>query len=230
MADRIEMMFSEQEVSDRIRELGQEITRDYAGKEITLICILKGASFFACELAKRIELPVQMEYMRCSSYGDETISSGVVKIVQDLDSPIRDKDVIVVEDIIDTGRTMHYLIKILKQREPASLKICSLLDKPDRRVADVDLDYVGFVIPDKFIVGYGLDYAQRYRNLPYIGIVILDGEGNTEEEIKEEPKEEPKEKPAEIAPDEKVPEKAAEPEKTEKKRKTKTRKKPEARK
>ncbi len=171
MADKIEMMYSEYQVSERIRQLGQEISKDYEGKEVTLICILKGATFFACELAKRIKVPVQIEFMRCSSYGNETESSGVVKIIQDLDHPIRDKHIIIVEDIIDTGRTMHYLLDVLNQRGPASLKLCALLDKPDRRVADVSLDYTGFVIPDKFIVGYGLDYAQKYRNLPYVGIV-----------------------------------------------------------
>ncbi|MCR4891076.1 MAG: hypoxanthine phosphoribosyltransferase [Lachnospiraceae bacterium] len=171
MADKIEMMYSEYQVSERIRQLGQEISKDYEGKEVTLICILKGATFFACELAKRIKVPVQIEFMRCSSYGNETESSGVVKIIQDLDHPIRNKHIIIVEDIIDTGRTMHYLLDVLNQRGPASLKLCALLDKPDRRVADVSLDYTGFVIPDKFIVGYGLDYAQKYRNLPYVGVV-----------------------------------------------------------
>ncbi len=174
MADKIEVMYTERVVNNRIKKLGAKISKDYEGKEITLICILKGAAFFACELSKRITLPVQLEFMRCSSYGNETESSGVVKIIQDLDQPIRGKHVIVVEDIIDTGRTMHYLLQVLKQREPASLKLCALLDKPDRRVTEVDLDYTGFVIPDKFIVGYGLDYAQNYRNLPYIGVVVLD--------------------------------------------------------
>ena len=156
MADKITTMYTEEQVNSRIKELGEEISRDYAGKELTMICILKGAAAFACELAKRIDLPVDMEYMRCSSYGNETESSGVVKIALDLDEPIRDKNILVVEDIIDTGRTMSYLLEILK---------------PDRRVGDVDIDYTGFVIPDKFIVGYGLDYAQKYRNLPYIGVV-----------------------------------------------------------
>lgn len=171
MADKIKVMFSEEEIDRRISELGAQITRDYAGQEITMICILKGAAAFACELAKRIDLPVEMEYMRCSSYGNETESSGVVKIDLDLDRPIRDKHVLVVEDIIDTGRTMSYLLAIMRDRGPADVKLCSLLDKPDRRVVKVDIDYTGFVIPDKFIVGYGLDYAQKYRNLPYIGIV-----------------------------------------------------------
>ena len=171
MADKINVMYTEEEIDRRIAELGAQITREYAGKEITMVCILKGAASFACELAKRIDLPVEMEYMRCSSYGNETESSGVVKIDLDLDRPIRDKYILVVEDIIDTGRTMNYLLDILRDRGPADVKLCSLLDKPDRRVEDVRIDYTGFVIPDKFIVGYGLDYAQKYRNLPYIGVV-----------------------------------------------------------
>ena len=171
MADKINVMYKEEEIDRRIAELGAQITREYAGKEITMVCILKGAASFACELAKRIDIPVEMEYMRCSSYGNETESSGVVKIDLDLDRPIRDKYILVVEDIIDTGRTMNYLLDILRDRGPAEVKLCSLLDKPDRRVADVRIDYTGFVIPDKFIVGYGLDYAQKYRNLPYIGVV-----------------------------------------------------------
>lgn len=171
MADKIKVMFTEEEIDRRISELGAQITKDYQGQELTMICILKGAAAFACELAKRIDLPVEMEYMRCSSYGNETESSGVVKIDLDLDRPIRDKHILVVEDIIDTGRTMSYLLDIMRDRGPADVKLCALLDKPDRRVAKVDIDYTGFVIPDKFIVGYGLDYAQKYRNLPYIGIV-----------------------------------------------------------
>ena len=176
MADKINVMFTEEQITNRIKELGAQISKEYEGKEVTLICILKGASVFACELAKRITVPVQMEFMRVSSYGNETVSSGVVKIIQDLDEPIRGKNVIVVEDIIDTGRTMHYLLEILQHRGPETLKLCTLLDKPDRRVTEVKMDYNGFVIPDEFIVGYGLDYAERYRNLPYIGVVTPDGE------------------------------------------------------
>ncbi len=171
MTDRIRQMFSEDEIERKIAELGAEITKDYEGMELTMICILKGAAPFACELAKRIDLPVEMEYMRCSSYGNETESSGVVKIDLDLDRPIRGKNVLVVEDIIDTGRSMSYLLSVLRERGPQSVKLCALLDKPDRRVTDVDIDYTGFIIPDEFIVGYGLDYAQKYRNLPYIGVV-----------------------------------------------------------
>ena len=175
MSDQISEMFSEEKVNAKIKELGEQISADYAGKQITIVCILKGAAFFACELAKRITVPVQIEFMKCSSYGNETESSGVVKITQDLDEPIRGKNILVVEDIIDTGRTMHYLLEILRQRDPESVKLCALLDKPERRVTDVKVDYTGFVIPDEFIVGYGLDYAQKYRNLPYIGKIVPEG-------------------------------------------------------
>lgn len=174
MADRIDVLFDEEKIVSRVKELGKQISEDYKDKEVTIICILKGACFFACELAKRITVPVYFDFMKVSSYGNETESSGVVKIVQDLDEPIRGKNVIVVEDIIDSGRTMHYLFDILRSRGPESVKLCALLDKPDRRVTEVDIDYTGFVIPDEFVVGYGLDYAQKYRNLPYIGVVTLD--------------------------------------------------------
>ena len=171
MAETIKELFSEEAIDARIRELGAQISRDYAGKELHLICVLKGSSFFTCELAKRITVPVYLDFMSVSSYGSETTSSGVVKIVKDLDSPLKGKDVIVMEDIVDTGYTLSYLMGMLKGREPASLRLCTLLDKPERRVAEVFVDYIGFTIPDKFIVGYGLDYDQKYRNLPYIGTV-----------------------------------------------------------
>ena len=171
MAETIKELFSEEAIDARIRELGAQISRDYASKELHLICVLKGSSFFTCELAKRITVPVYLDFMPVSSYGSETTSSGVVKIVKDLDSPLKGKDVIVVEDIVDTGHTLSYLMGMLKGREPASLRLCTLLDKPERRVAEVFVDYIGFTIPDKFIVGYGLDYDQKYRNLPYIGTV-----------------------------------------------------------
>ena len=171
MAEKIRVMYSEEEVSARIRELADQINRDYEGKEIHLIGILRGGSFFMCELAKRITLPVTIDFMSASSYGMSTASSGVVKIVKDLEEPIFGKEVIVVEDIIDTGRTLSYLLEMLKEREPATLKLCTLLDKPDRRVVEVKIDYNGYSIPDEFVVGYGLDYAQKYRNLPYIGVV-----------------------------------------------------------
>jgi len=171
MSDKLKVLYSEEEIDRRIRELGEEISRDYEGKEITLICILKGASFFACELAKRITCPLKMEFMRCSSYGDDTESSGEVKIILDVDAPLATKDVLVVEDIVDTGRTLAALKDSLKSRGANSVKLCSLLDKPDRRVVDIKADYTGYEIPDRFVVGYGLDYAQKYRNLPYIAEV-----------------------------------------------------------
>lgn len=170
----IEVMLPEENVDARIRELGEEISRDYAGKSVHLICILKGSVYFTCELAKRISVPVTMDFMQCSSYGADTKSSGVVKIVKDLDESIMDRDVIIIEDIIDSGRTLSHLKALLEQRKPASLRICTLLDKPSRRVVDVDVDYSGFQIEDKFVVGYGLDYDQQYRNLPYIGVVEFD--------------------------------------------------------
>ena len=173
MSEQIEVLLSEEEVDARIRQLGEQISKDYAGKDIYLICILKGASFFACELAKRITVPVFLDFMSVSSYGKSSESSGVVKIVKDLDEPLQGKHVLLVEDIVDTGHTLSYLLEMLKGREPASLKLCTLLDKPERRVVDVKVDYTGFEIPDKFVVGYGLDYDQRYRNLPYIGVVTF---------------------------------------------------------
>lgn len=171
MAERIKVLLSEERVNVRIREIGEQISRDYAGKQVHLVCVLKGGSFFLCELAKRITVPVSLDFMSVSSYGGDTKSSGVVKIVKDLDEPLKDKHVIVVEDIVDSGRTLSYLLEMLRDRGPASLRLCTLLDKPERRVVDVSVDYTGFEIPDQFVVGYGLDYDQRYRNLPYIGVV-----------------------------------------------------------
>ena len=164
----------QEEVDKRIQEIGEEISRDYAGRKVHLVCVLKGGSFFMCELAKRITIPVSLDFMSVSSYGGDTKSSGVVKIVKDLDESLKDKDVIVVEDIVDSGRTLSYLLEMLRDRGPASLRLCTLLDKPDRRVVDVDVHYTGFQIPDEFVVGYGLDYDQMYRNLPYIGVVEFD--------------------------------------------------------
>lgn len=171
MKEKVRILLQEQEVNQRIAEVAARISRDYEGKEVHLISILKGSVFFSCELAKRITVPVTMDFMSVSSYGNDTKSSGVVKIVKDLDEPLDGKDVLIVEDIIDSGRTLSYLIEILKKRNPASLRLCTLLDKPERRVKPVDVDYTCFNIPDEFVVGYGLDYAQRYRNLPFIGVV-----------------------------------------------------------
>ena len=173
MSEKIRVLLSEEEVGKKIREIGEQISKDYEGKTVHLICVLKGGVFFTCELAKRITVPVTMEFMSVSSYGDETSSSGVVRIVKDLDESLEGKDVLIVEDIIDSGRTLSHLLEILKQRNPNSLRLCTLLDKPERRVKDVNVDYVCFNIPDEFVVGYGLDYAQKYRNLPYIGVVEL---------------------------------------------------------
>ena len=174
MSEKIRILLSEEEVERRICALGEMISRDYEGRQVHLICVLKGGVFFTCELAKKITVPVSMDFMSVSSYGSDTKSSGVVKIVKDLDESIENKDVLVVEDIIDSGRTLSYLLDNLRSRNPKSLKLCTLLDKPDRRVTEVKVDYTGFEIPDEFVVGYGLDYAQKYRNLPYIGIVELD--------------------------------------------------------
>ncbi len=174
MAEHVRVLLAEEDVDRRIQEIGDQISKDYDGKQIHLICVLKGGSFFMCELAKRITVPVSLDFMSVSSYGSATKSSGVVKIVKDLDEPLKDLDVLVVEDIVDSGRTLSYLLEMLKDRGPKSVKLCTLLDKPERRVVDVHVDYTCFQIPDEFVVGYGLDYDQRYRNLPYIGVVEFD--------------------------------------------------------
>ncbi len=172
MAEKIRVLLSEEEVDQRICEVAAQISRDYEGKAVHMICILKGGVFFTCELAKRLTVPVSLDFMSVSSYGADTKSSGVVRIVKDLDEPLKGRDVLIVEDIIDSGRTLSYLIQVLNQREPASIRLCTLLDKPERRVKkQVKVDYTCFTIPDEFVVGYGLDYAQKYRNLPYIGVV-----------------------------------------------------------
>lgn len=171
MAEKISVMLSEAEVDARINDLGAQISKDYEGKELHLICILKGGVFFACELAKRITVPVSIDFMCVSSYGNEKSSSGIVKIVKDLDESLEGKEVLIAEDIIDSGKTLSYLVPVLQKRNPKSIEICTLLSKPDRREAEVDVKYTGFTIPDEFVVGYGLDYAQKYRNLPYIGVV-----------------------------------------------------------
>ena len=176
MSEKIRVLLSEEEVDARIQAMGEQISRDYQGKQVHLVCVLKGGSFFMCELAKRITVPVSLDFMSVSSYGGQTKSSGIVKIVKDLDESLQDKDVIVVEDIVDSGRTLSYLMEMLRDRGPASLRLCTLLDKPDRRVIDVNVDYTGFQIPDEFVVGYGLDYDQMYRNLPYIGVVEFDNQ------------------------------------------------------
>ena len=169
--ETVSVMIPEEELLARVRAMAAQITADYEGKEIKLICILKGSVFFTTELAKRINLPIKLDFMSVSSYGDDVESSGRVRIVKDLDETIRGQNVIVVEDIVDSGRTLAFLLEMLQSRKPESLRLCTLLDKPSRRVTDVKVDYTGFEIPDEFVVGYGLDYDQRYRNLPYIGVV-----------------------------------------------------------
>ena len=156
MAEKIKVLITEEEVDARIRELGEKISKEYEGKQIHLICVLKGGVFFMCELAKRITVPVSMDFMCVGSYGDGTKSSGVVRLAKDLDESIENKEVLIVEDIIDSGNTLYYLMDVLRQRKPASLRLCTLLDKPDRRVKDVHVDWTGFEIPDEFVVGYGL--------------------------------------------------------------------------
>lgn len=173
MKDKISQLISEEEIDRRIREIAAQISEEYAGREVKLVCILKGSIFYTCELAKRITVPVTLDFMSVSSYGSGTCSSGNINIKKDLDESIEGLDVIVVEDIIDSGNTLSRLIPLLKERKPASIKVTTLLDKPDRREVAVDVDYVGFEIEDKFVVGYGLDYDQKYRDLPFIGVVEL---------------------------------------------------------
>ena len=181
MAEHIRVLLTEEEVDKRIQEIGEQISKDYAGKQVHLVCVLKGGSFFMCELAKRITVPVSLDFMSVSSYGAGTVSSGVVRIIKDLDEPLEGKNVLIVEDIIDSGRTLAYLIEVLKQRGPKDIRLCTLLDKPERRVKkQVKVDYTCFTIPDEFVVGYGLDYDQKYRNLPYIGVVEQDQEETQE--------------------------------------------------
>lgn len=171
MKEKVNVMITEEEISKKILEVADRINKDYEGRELTLICVLKGGVMFMCDLAKRLNLDVRLDFMSVSSYGAETKSSGVVKIIKDLDNSIEGRDVLIVEDIIDSGNTLAYLLDILEKRGPKSIKLCTLLDKPSRREKDVVVDYVCFEIEDKFVLGYGLDYDQRYRNLPYIGVM-----------------------------------------------------------
>ena len=167
--DVARILFTEEELSRRVQELADGINRDYAGKELLLISVLRGSFIFMADLVRRLTIPCRVDFMACSSYGSGTTSSGQVKVTKDLSESIEGLNVLVVEDILDSGRTLNYLLKLLEARRPASVRLCTLLDKPERRVVQVNVDYTGFVIPDTFIVGYGLDYDQRYRNLPYIG-------------------------------------------------------------
>lgn len=171
MAEKVSVLIKEEEVNARIKELGEIISKDYEGKQLNLVCVLKGGAYFMIELAKYITVPVVIDFMSVSSYGSGTTSAGRVKILKDLDEPVQGKDVLIVEDIVDSGRTLSCLKTLFESREPASLAICTLLDKPSRREVEVDVEYVGFEIPDEFVVGCGLDFDQKYRNFPYVGVV-----------------------------------------------------------
>lgn len=171
MDEKINVLISKEEVENRIQEIADEISAKYAGKVVHLIGVLKGSVFFMCELAKRLSIPVTMDFMSVSSYGNGTKSSGIVKLIKDLDETIEGRDVILVEDIMDSGRTLSYLVNLMKERKPASFMVVTLLDKPERRVVEIDPDMCCFKVPDRFVVGYGLDCAQKYRNLPYIGVI-----------------------------------------------------------
>ena len=166
----LETLISEEKLQARIAKLGAQISKDYEGKELVVLFILKGGVMFMTDLVKHITVPLKMEFMVVSSYGDEYKSSGLVKIIKDLDEPIHDKNVLIVEDIIDSGRTLAYLTKMLGERKPASLKLCTLLNKEEERVTDVKVDYTGFKVGNEFVIGYGLDYKQYYRNLPYVAV------------------------------------------------------------
>jgi hypoxanthine phosphoribosyltransferase len=169
-----EILIEEDRLLERIRDLGREISADYAGRELLLVGVLKGAVFFMADLMRALAVPCEIDFMAISSYGAATDSSGVVRILKDLDINIEGRHVLVVEDIIDSGLTLSYLLRNLESREPASLEICALLTKPERREIDVSVKYVGFEIPNKFVIGYGLDFAERYRNLPYVGVLHPD--------------------------------------------------------
>lgn len=164
-------LISTEDLYERIKELGKMISEDYEGKEVTCICVLKGGVMFMADLVKFINQPLTMDFMAVSSYGNETSSTGIVKIVKDLDETVEGKELLIIEDIIDSGRTLSYLVKLMEERNPSSIRVCTLLDKPERRIVDVKVDYVGFKIPDEFVIGYGLDYGQNYRNLPFIAVV-----------------------------------------------------------
>jgi hypoxanthine phosphoribosyltransferase len=166
-----EALVSQEDLERRVRELGEEISRDYAGKELFLVGVLKGAVFFLSDLMRSLEVPCEVDFMAVASYGSSTDSSGVVRILKDLDATIEGKDVLIVEDIIDSGLTLSYLLRTLRARDPRSLEVCALLTKPERREVDLPIRYTGFEIPNKFVIGYGLDHAERYRNLPYVAVL-----------------------------------------------------------
>lgn len=169
--DILEVLITEEEIQQKIKELGAQLSKDYEGRDPLVICVLKGAFIFMADLSKRLTIPLEMDFMAVSSYGASTKSSGVVKIIKDLDTPVEGRNVLIVEDIIDSGLTLSYLIDVLERRNALSISVVTLFDKPARRTVDLEADYTGFTIPDSFIVGYGLDYNEKYRNLPYIGIL-----------------------------------------------------------
>jgi hypoxanthine phosphoribosyltransferase len=169
--DVAEILISEKQIRQRTRELAQEISRDYEGKDLLLVCVLKGGIVFLVDLMRELTIPHSIDFMATSSYGASTESSGVVRILKDLDKPIEGRNVLIVEDIIDTGHTLDYLTRILQERAPANLHICTLLNKQERREVDIPIDYVGFNIPNKFVIGYGLDFGEIYRNLPFVGVL-----------------------------------------------------------
>lgn len=171
MATNVSTMIDADRIAQRVRELGAEITRDYAGRNLVLVCVLKGSFVFTSDLARHIDLPMRVEFLGVRSYGEDTKSSGVVQITHDLTKPVEGDHVLIVEDIVDTGLTIAHLLDLLRTRKPASVKVCALLHKPARTRIQVPIDYLGFTIEDKFVVGYGLDWAERYRNLPFIGLV-----------------------------------------------------------
>jgi hypoxanthine phosphoribosyltransferase len=170
-----EILVQPDDLKQKVREIGQQISADYAERDLLLVCVLKGAVFFLADLMRHIDIPCEVDFMAVSSYGSETDSSGVVRILKDLDRPIAGRDVLIVEDIVDSGLTLQYLLRNLGAREPASLEVCALLTKPERRKVELPTRYVGFEIPDKFAIGYGLDHAERYRNLPYVAALSQDG-------------------------------------------------------
>jgi hypoxanthine phosphoribosyltransferase len=166
-----EILVQRDELAHRVRELAEEVSRDYAGRELLLICVLKGAVFFLSDLMRHLDVRCELDFMAVSSYGSSTDSSGVVRILKDLDAPIAGRDVLIVEDIVDSGLTLSYLLRMLRARDPATLEVCALLTKPERREVDLPIRYVGFEIPNRFAIGYGLDHAERYRNLPYVAVL-----------------------------------------------------------
>jgi hypoxanthine phosphoribosyltransferase len=172
----VQTLITEAEVTDRTREIAAEITRDYADRDLVIVGVLKGSFMFMVDLIRHIPLPHEIDFIAVSSYGNQTTSSGVVRLLKDLDTNISGRDVLLVEDIVDSGRSVDYIRRNFQSREPASIKVCTLLDKKERRVMDVDVDYTGFVIPDRFVVGYGMDYSEQYRDLPCVGVLVGDEE------------------------------------------------------